>query len=176
MPRRFFRKFALKRENLKGRWWLAPFNHLLHEPQLWVIRRRNVVPAFALGLFVAYQPFPGHILIACLLAILLRVNMPVAAITTLVGNPITFGPMFYVAYDVGRRLLGQAPQPFEFELSFDWLFDRFIDIWQPLMLGSLLLGAVLALIGFVTLDLLWRASIWDYLAKRRKRNSSRSAD
>lgn len=176
MPRRFFRKFALKHENLKSRWWLSPFDHLLHEPNLWVIRRRNVVPAFALGLFIAYMPFPAHILSACLLAILLRVNLPVAALSTLAGNPITFGPMFYFAYEVGRRLLRQAPQPFEFELSFAWLFDRFIYIWQPLMLGCVLLGAILALIGFITLDLLWRASIWGYLAKRRKRHSSRPQD
>lgn len=176
MPRRFFRKFAIKRENLRGRWWLAPFEHLMHEPHLWVIRRRNVVPAFALGLFIAYLPFPGHILTACLLAILLRVNMPVAALTTLVGNPITFGPMFYVAYEVGRRLLREPPQPFEFELSFDWVFSRFIDIWQPLMLGCVLLGAILSLIGFITLDLLWRASIRDYLARRRDRKSSQPND
>ncbi len=172
MPRRFFRKFAVKREHLKGRWWLSPFEHLLHEPNLWVIRRRTVVPAFALGLFVAYLPFPGHILTACLLAILLRVNLPVAALSSLASNPITAGPMFYGAYELGRQLLRQAPEPFEFELTFAWLLDRFVYIWQPLMLGSILLGAILALIGFVTLDLLWRASIWDYLAKKRKRSGS----
>ena len=171
MPRRFFRKFALKRENLKGRWWLSPFEHLLHEPHLWVIRRRTVVPAFALGLFIACMPIPGHILAACLLAILLRVNLPVAALSTLAGNPITFGPMFYVAYELGRQLLRLPPQQFEVEISFAWLFDRFVYIWQPLMLGCILLGAILALIGFITLDLLWRASIWDYLAKKRKRSS-----
>ena len=80
MPRRFFRRFALKRETYKGQWFLAPFSHLLHDSRLWAIRRRNVVPAFALGLFVAYLPFPGHMLIAALLALLLRVHIPVAAL------------------------------------------------------------------------------------------------
>ena len=169
MPRRFFRRFALKRERLKSQWWLAPFGDMIHDPNLWVIRRRNVVPAFALGLFVAYLPFPGHMLTAALLALALRVNIPVAVLSTWAGNPLTMGPMFYLAFSVGQYLLGQTPRPFEFEMSFEWLFDRFAYVWQPLILGSVLLGAILALIGFIALDLLWRASISDYLARRRQR-------
>jgi len=173
MPRRFFRKFAIKRDNLKGRWWLAPFDHLLHDPNLWAIRRKTVVPAFALGLFAAYLPFPGHVAIGALLAIPLRVNLPIAAISTLVTNPLTIGPMFYAAYQLGRQLLRLPPREFNFELSFSWLLNEFSQIWQPLMLGSLLLGAILSLVGFVTLDMIWRASIWDYLKKRRARRKAR---
>lgn len=173
MPRRFFRKFAVKRDSLKGRWWLAPFEHLLSDPNLWAIRRRTVVPAFALGLFAAYLPFPGHIIIGALLAIPLRVNLPVAALTTLINNPVTFAPMFLAAYELGRQLLRLPTREVEFELSLAWLFDGFAYIWQPLMLGSILLGAILALVGFVTLDLIWRASIWDYLKKRRARRKAR---
>lgn len=169
MPRRFFRRFAIKSERLKNQWWLAPFGDMIHDPNLWVIRRRNVVPAFALGLFVAYLPFPGHMLTAALLALALRINIPVAVLSTWATNPLTMGPMFYLAFSVGQYLLGQAPRPFEFEMSFEWLFDRFAYIWQPLILGSVLLGAILALVGFVALDLLWRASISDYLARRRQR-------
>jgi len=159
----------MKREHLKQQWWLAPFGELIHNPNLWVIRRRNVVPAFALGLFVAYQPFPGHMLAAALLALALRVNIPVAVLSTLVGNPLTMGPMFYLAFSVGQYLLRQEPRPFEFEMSFEWLFDRFVYVWEPLLLGSVLLGAILSLIGYIALDLLWRASISDYLARRRLR-------
>lgn len=172
MPRRFFRKFAMKREHLKGQWWLAPFGDLLHDPNLWVIRRRNVVPAFALGLFVGYMPFPGHMLTAALLAVALRVNIPVAALSTLVSNPFTMGPMYYLAFSVGQYLLRQEPRAFEFEMSFDWLFDRFAYVWQPLILGSVLLGAIISLLGFIALDLFWRASISDYLARRRLRKKN----
>lgn len=169
MPRRFFRKFSLKKDRLEKHWWLSPFEHLLHDPNLWGIRRRNVVPAFALGLFVAYMPFPGHMAIAALLALLLRINIPVAVLTVWVSNPVTMGPMFYLAFEVGRVLLRQPPQAFEFEFSFGWLLSGFIYIWQPLLLGSVLLGALLSLAGFIGLDLLWRASIAGYLARRRKR-------
>jgi uncharacterized protein (DUF2062 family) len=172
MPRRFFRKFAPKRERFKGQWYLAPFEHLLHDPKLWGVRRRTVVPAFALGLFIAYMPFPGHALAAALLAMVLRVNIPVAVISTVVVNPLTIGPMFYLAYQVGLELLGFEPQPFDFELSFAWLGDQFLIIWQPLLVGCLLLGSLLSLIGYIALDLLWRASLADYVAARRRRRKS----
>ena len=38
MPRRFFRKFRLNREKLRKQWWIAPFDHLLHDPNLDSIR------------------------------------------------------------------------------------------------------------------------------------------
>lgn len=169
MPRRFFRKFSPNRDDLKGRWWIAPFDHLLHDPNLWGIRRRTVVPGFALGLFIAYLPIPGHILVAIVIAAVLGVNIPVAAISTLVANPLTMGPMYIAAFELGSRILGLPSRPFEFELSFAWLAERLVTIWQPLLLGCVLLGAVLAAIGYVGLDLLWRASISDYLERRRQR-------
>jgi uncharacterized protein (DUF2062 family) len=128
-----------------------------------------VVPAFALGLFIAFMPVPGHALIAGLLAIALRINVAIAAVTTFVSNPLTIGPMFFFAYRLGRILLGLEPQPFSFELSLSWLGNQFLLIWQPMVLGCVLLGSISAFVGYVALDLLWRASIADYLAARRKR-------
>jgi uncharacterized protein len=173
MPRRFFRKFAFKRDRLHGQWFMAPFRHMLHDHRLWTIRRKNVLPAFALGLFIAFLPFPGHILVAVLLALALRINIPVAAFSTLISNPLTVGPLFYLGYTVGARLMGIEPQPFEFELSLAWLGEQVADIWEPLLLGSVLVGFVVAAVGYVALDMLWRASISDYLAKRRAKRSDK---
>jgi uncharacterized protein (DUF2062 family) len=172
MPRRFFRKFAFKREHVHQQWYLSPFRHLLHDPNLWGIRRRTVVPAFSLGLFVAFLPIPGHMVTAALLALALRINIPVAVVSTWASNPLTIGPMFYFAYEVGSVLLRRPARPFEIELSLAWLIDGFIYVWEPLLLGSVLLGAILSLLGFLALDLLWRASIWEYLARRRGRRKT----
>ena len=175
MPRRFFRKFALKRELFHGRWYLAPFKHLLHDNNLWGIRRRSVVPAVAIGLFIGYMPFPGHPLMAALAALAFRVNIPIAALTTFVSNPLTMGPMYFLAHRLGSALLGLEPQPFQFELSLDWVTESFVNNWQPMMLGCLLLGATLAIVGYVTLDLIWRGSIANYASKKRlmRRRGSR---
>lgn len=169
MPRRFFRKFGFKRHQLSRRWFMAPFEHLLHDHRLWGIRRKTVVPAFSLGLFVAFMPFPLHFVIAALAALVLRVNIPVAAVTTFVMNPLTVGPLFYFAYRVGAFLLSLEPGPFSFEPSIDWLTHTFSSVWQPLLLGCVLVGALASLAGFILLDLLWRYSIHDYKSKKRSK-------
>ena len=172
MPRRFFRRFAVKRHVVSQRWFMTPFQHMLHDQRLWGIRRKTVVPAFALGLFVALLPLPMHFVIAAIAALALRINIPVAALTTIVVNPLTVGPLFYFAYRVGAALLSIEPGPFSFELSINWLTETFGSVWQPLLLGSILLGAISALIGFIVLDALWRYSVHDY--KSKKRNNRRS--
>jgi uncharacterized protein (DUF2062 family) len=172
MPRRFFRKFAFKRHELSQRWFMTPFQHMLHDHRLWGIRRKTVVPAFALGLAVAFLPFPGHFVAAALAALALRVNIPVASVTTFVVNPLTVGPLFYFAYRLGTALLGLEPGPFSFELSLDWVQNGFVTVWLPLSLGCILLGSAAALTGYIALDALWRYSIHDYKTKKRNGRSS----
>ncbi len=169
MPRRFFRKFAFKRHELSERWFMAPFRHLLHDHRLWGIRRKTVIPAFALGLFVAFQPFLGHMLAAVLGALALRINMPVAALATLIINPVTIGPVYYFSYRVGAFLLSIEPGPIEIEMSFEWLTNTFVSVWQPLLLGSVLVGAITAMLGYVGLALVWRASLARYKARKRRK-------
>jgi uncharacterized protein len=168
MPRRFFRKFAFKRHQLSEQWFMTPFRHLLHDHRLWGIRRRTVVPAFAIGVFVAFLPTPGHTLMGVLSALAFRVNIPVAALTTWVSNPVTMGPMYYFAYRLGRYLLNTPLQEFQFEMSWDWVTHTFLTIWQPMLLGCLILGVLAAVFSYITLDLLWRSSIADYKTRKRK--------
>ncbi|MDH3451554.1 MAG: DUF2062 domain-containing protein [Gammaproteobacteria bacterium] len=147
---------------------MAPFRHLLHDHQLWGIRRKSVVPAFSLGVFIAFLPFPAHLFEAALAALVLRVNIPVAVITTFIANPLTMGPMYYFNYRVGAALLSLQPGPFNFEFSLDWVTHTFVSIWRPMLLGSVLVGAFAALLAFLALDLLWRYSIANYKTKKKK--------
>jgi uncharacterized protein (DUF2062 family) len=175
MPRRIFKKFAFKRHRMTRQWFMAPFRHLLNDHRLWGIRRRSVVPAFALGLFISFMPFPGHTLAGALLALALRVNIPIAAVSTWVSNPATMFPMYYFAYRLGAGLLGWELQPFAFEMSWDWVTHTFVNIWQPMLLGSVILGAAAALVGYVTLDILWRLSLADYKARKRGRREDQDS-
>lgn len=168
MPRRFFRKFGFKRHEMSRKWFMTPFQHLLHDHRLWGIRRKTVVPAFSLGLFVGYLPFPLHFVLAALAALALRVNIPVAVVTTFFVNPLTVGPLFYFAYRVGAFLLSIEPGPFSVELSLEWLTNVFGSVWQPLLLGCVLMGSLTALAGYILLDALWRYSLHDYKTKKRK--------
>lgn len=146
---------------------MTPFQHLLHDHRLWGIRRKTVVPAFSLGLFIGCLPLPPHFVIAALAALALRVNIPVAAVTTLIVNPLTAPPLFYFSYRVGAFLLSIEPGPFTFELSIEWARTALGGVWQPLLLGSVLVGSLAALAGYIILDALWRYSIHDYKSKKR---------
>ena len=168
MPRRFFRKFAFKRHQLTDLWFMLPFRHLLHDHRLWGIRRKTVVPAVAWGTFIAFLPIPGHVLVAVLGSLLLRCNIPVAALTTFIVNPVTIGPIYLFTYLVGAKLLGLEAVPFKIELSIDWLTTTFVSVWQPLILGCVLVGSIVALLTYALLDGFWRMSLADY--KTRKRN------
>lgn len=171
MPRRFFKRFAFKRHEIAERWFMGPFRHLIHDHRLWGIRRKTVVPAFSLGLAIAFVPLPGHMMQAALLALVLRVNIPIAVLSTFLSNPLTMGPLFFGAYVLGSTLLGIEPGPFSFEYSFAWVRTVFTTIWLPLTLGCVLLGSAAAVIGYVALDGLWRYSLHDYKAKKRKNRS-----
>ncbi len=168
MPRRFFRKFAFKRHHVSDQWFMSPFRHLLHDHRLWGIRRRNVVPAFAIGLFIAFMPFPGHTLTGALLALAFRVNIPVAALSTWVSNPVTMFIMYPAAYQLGRKLLDAPIREVSFAMSWEWVTHTFVTIWQPMLLGCFILGAAAAIVGYVSLDLLWRSSIINYKTRKRK--------
>lgn len=154
---------------------MTPFRHLLHDHMLWGIRRKTVVPAVAWGVFVAFLPIPGHVLVAVLGSLQIRCNIPVAALTTFVSNPVTIGPIYYFSYLVGSRLLGLTPGPFAIELSFDWLTGTFLSIWQPLLLGCVLVGAIAALIAYVFLDVFWRFSLADYKSRKRRDRQPRKS-
>jgi uncharacterized protein (DUF2062 family) len=173
MPRRFFRKFAFKRHELSEQWFMTPFRHLLHDHRLWGIRRKTVVPAFAIGLFIAFMPFPGHTLTGALLALAFRVNIPVAALATWVSNPVTMFAMYPAAYQLGRRLLHTPLRDVQFELSWDWVTHTLVTIWQPMLLGCFILGTAAALVGYITLDIFWRSSIADYKTRKRKSRRDR---
>ena len=168
MPRRLFKRFALKRHVVARQWFMSPFRHMLHDPRLWSVKRRWVVPAFSVGLFISFLPFPGHTLMGALAALALRINIPIAAVSTWASNPATMGPMYYLAYKFGALLLGQEEQTFGFEMSWNWVSHTFVTIWQPMLLGCVLLGLASALIGYVTLDFLWRLSIANYKSRKRK--------
>src|SRR5206468_10800207 len=80
---------------------LRPFAPHLRHPSLWRLNRRSVPRGVAIGLCVGVMiPFM-HTIIAALLAIPARANVAVAALFTLVVNPITIPFMYLAAYRIG---------------------------------------------------------------------------
>ena len=94
MPRKFFRKIPARGSTPSAptRWWCASARWLQH-PALWHLNRRSVSGAFAIGLFAGLIPGPLQMLVALLLAVPLRKNIPVALVTTFYTNPFTIVPL-----------------------------------------------------------------------------------
>jgi uncharacterized protein (DUF2062 family) len=88
-----------------NRWlrWLGP---ALHHPRLWHMNRRGLALGMALGFFFGLLVPLAQIPQSAAAAVLLRANVPAAVASTLVTNPLTFGPIYYAAWQVGHAILG----------------------------------------------------------------------
>lgn len=177
--RKFFRKFLLHHEAVKSQPWLRPFAGWLHHSNLWHLHRRSVAGGVAIGLFCGLIPGPLQMISAALLAIVFRVNLPVAAFTTFYTNPFTILPLYAVAYELGAWVGGvRSGMPVE-HLKFpgmhwgNWVlefWDWLQMLGKPLLIGLPMLALCLASAGYVTVRLVWRyLVIWKWHA-RRKRN------
>jgi len=142
---------------------------LLHDRNLWHLNRHSVAGACFVGLFVGCIPIPFQMILAALFAIAFQVNLPVSVGLVWVTNPLTMPPIFYFAYRLGSWILGQPPGQFDIELSIDWLMTGLAGIWQPLLLGSTVLGICSGLLGYIGMQLLWRRLV---ILKWRKRKGA----
>ncbi len=135
------------------------FGERLHDPNLWHLNRRSLAGAMAVGLFVAFIPIPMQMLLAAILSMRFRVNLPLSVSLVWITNPITAPPLFYFAYQLGAILLDMPTQQIEFRLSIEWLFHTIGRFWQPLLLGAFILSTLSALTGYLLINMLWRLQV-----------------
>jgi uncharacterized protein (DUF2062 family) len=159
MPRRFFRRVSRSYLRKERPWYLKPFDALVAHPTFFSVSRRSVAGALWTGLFVGLLPLPGQTVLGVLLALLFRVNVPIAALATWVTNPVTMGPVFFSTYTLGRLILDIPPQHFQIELTWDWVATNFIAIGKPLLLGSFITATLVASTGYVLVSVLWRLMV-----------------
>jgi uncharacterized protein (DUF2062 family) len=169
MPRKFFRRFLPDHREVREHRLLKVFGSLLHDPNLWHLNRRSVAGGVAVGFFCAFVPVPSQMLLAAAVAIVARVNLPLAMTATFITNPVTMAPMFFLAYKLGAALLGLPHRPFHFEMSLHWLGSELAAIWAPFLLGCLVLGTLSGAAGYLTVRGLWRLHVVRYWHARRRR-------
>ncbi len=174
--RKFFRERLPDHDSIRRHRWLRPVQHWLHHPNLWHLHRRSVAGGVAIGLFCGLIPGPIQMISAALLAVLFRVNLPVAAFTTLYTNPVTIVPIYLLAYEIGKWASGSSNSATAPPFPEAHWHDFFSQLWvwvtslgQPLLIGLPLLAFGLAFAGYVVVRLLWRvAVVWKW-SKRRAR-------
>jgi len=156
MPKRFIKRFLPDHNKIREHKQLRFLRPLLYDPNLLHLNRRSVSGAFAVGLFMAWIPVPFQMVLAAGTAAIVKVNLPLSVALVWVSNPITMPPLFYFAYKLGSWLLGTPAENFDFELSFQWLSQSLVHIWQPFLFGCLLMAAASALLGSLIMRGFWR--------------------
>jgi len=151
----------------------------------------RIARGIAFGVFTSFSPFFGfHIILALLMAKVLRGNLLAAVAGTAIGNPFTFPIIISFALKTGNFILGRDPAEHDFRrvmqafrdvfhsmwAAFKALFgyghgelkgfgDFFIEVMLPYMIGGALLGLAFAVPAFY----LTKPLIVGYQNLRRKK-------
>lgn len=161
------------RESLHNNRWLRWLGPALHHPRLWHMSRKGLALGLALGIFFGLLVPVAQMPLSATLAVLLRANLPVAVASTLVTNPVTFGPVYYGAYHLGRwvlqepalsdtdaaQALEQAPpaapasKTLREHLANGWTFLS--TVGKPLVVGLAIVATVCGVLVYFLASLLW---------------------
>lgn len=163
------------REQIRGNRWLAWFGPWLQHPRLWHWSRRGVALGVALGVFFGLLIPIAQIPFSVGAAIVLRANVPAAAASTLITNPVTFGPIYYAAYRLGSWVTGDT-MPAQLEGADSvvtqkpdadaGLWQRIAAVGKPLLTGTAIIATLVGLLTYGMITLVWR---WWTLSRRRNR-------
>jgi uncharacterized protein (DUF2062 family) len=151
--------------------WLRPFAHLFGHPALWTLSRRSVPRALAVGLFAAFILPVGQFLLAALLAMTIRGNVPLAAAATLVTNPLTFGPIYFAAYETGNWVLRFRSTADAGKIASGYA-QQVLQVTGPTALGLVIFSVAASLGGYAIGALWWRSK----LVQRRQRKQRHATD
>lgn len=109
--------------------------------------------------------------ISILLAMMARGHKLCAAVCTWISNPLTYLPIYWLNFQIGRLLLGSSsdvpPQWNSLEIFLDQTGEFFAD----LLLGSLVMATLLAIVSYIgslRLIYLWR------LKRQQERQQNRA--
>lgn len=119
---------------------------------------------------------------AAFFAVVFRVNLPVALLTTLYTNPFTILPLYVLAYELGAWVLGHnhmvaAPIALPELYWHDWFFPLIhwmSSLGKAFIIGLPLLAVLLAVLGYFAVRFAWRYRVlWELRQRRLRRNGGR---
>ena len=182
MLRKFFKKYLPSHETIRQNRFIGLFGDRLQYHNLWHLHRRSVAGGVAVGLFTGLIPGsnPIQFFFAALFAIVFKVNLPVAVITTLYSNPFTILPIYIAAYEIGAFVTGGTSNGMP-EVGLH-LMDKSIGEWipalvewvvslgKPLLVWLCLLALLLSFTGYFLVRVGWRLYAVHEWRKRAKRH------
>ncbi|MBK30779.1 MAG: ATP-binding protein [Legionellales bacterium] len=159
--RNLFKRYIPHKESIASNSIIRLFDEYLHDPNIWHIHRRSSAGGAAIGVFCAFIPIPIQTLSAAALAILFRINLPIAILFSFLANPITVPFIFFYSYKLGSILFGLEENQItniipENTTIIEWFNTIFLNIWEPLLIGCLILGLISSFITYFLIRLIWR--------------------
>ena len=104
-------------------------------------------------------------IIAAFLSITFAANLPISVILTWISNPFTYTPIFYFAYKIGKIIINADINVDEKEID---MLSNIKDIWEPLLLGSIILAIIGSIISYILIRVYWRYYVIKVWSKRKK--------
>lgn len=177
---RRLRQLLPSAEALQAHRWLRWLGPALHHPKLWHFSRRGVALGMALGFFFGLLIPLAQIPLSAAAAVALRANVPAAVASTLVTNPVTFGPIYYAAWRVGSAILGEpvdAAPPVPITATQNEPGDeswwrttsrRIQGVGKPLLLGLVIMATAVGTTTYVLISTAFKMSVlWKRHRRRR---------
>lgn len=145
--------------------WLKPY---AAKDFLWKKKKKQIARGAAIGLLFGLLIPIAQIPLSIIFCVLLRANIAFAALFTLITNPITFAPIYALAYQLGQNVM----ETFNIE-SFDIEnLNKYIGILleagQPTIIGLWLLAIILVPLTYYGILLFWKYKAYKRLLKIRK--------
>jgi uncharacterized protein (DUF2062 family) len=141
--------------------------------------RRTIALGMALGFFFGLLVPLAQIPLSAAAAVVLRANVPAAVASTLVTNPLTFGPIYYAAWHLGNAILGgpaDAPGvpiavaeagPAD-EGWWQKTTRHIVGVGKPLLLGLAILATTVGIATYFLVSATWKLSVlWKRHRRRR---------
>ena len=177
-----------KPQTIKDNRWLRWMGPALHHPRVWHFSRKGIAMGLALGIFFGLLIPVAQMPLAAGAAIVMRANLPMAVASTLVTNPVTFGPVYYGAYHLGKAILGQSPvsdeqasvvldknhKPIARDLDMRERFLRSVryltTVGKPLVVGLAILATASGVLVYFLISAIWTLRVrWTRARRLRTR-------
>ena len=166
-------------EAIRANRWLRWLGPSLNHPRLWHMSRRGLALGMALGFFFGLLIPLAQIPLSVAAAVALRANVPAAVASTLVTNPVTFGPIYYAAWHLGSAILGDPTEAPSAPVTADedgpadesWWEGarrRILGVGKPLLLGLAVLSTAAGIATYFLVSAAWKLSVlWKRHRRRR---------
>lgn len=167
----WFRSRIPTRQDLESNKYLRYLAPFLSRYELWHWSRRGVAIGAAIGVFFGLIVPIFQSVFAIILAIFFRGNVAVAAGATFISNPFTVPPILFIAYKLGKIILGlpvryapnfEKPPHSNFSLdysSFSAFYDSVISSLSlfgfPLLVGLFVLAVLSSILTYLLINYSW---------------------